>query len=100
MLERLTPSVGLITLYFDVSGWKKTTSYSFGEFTISEREELSYVAVKNNQPPFLVKRGAMADSYANLFGDCPIFVREYPLASRQDWNYLGELITAYNQLCR
>lgn len=100
LLERLTPSGGRLALYFDASGWKKTTEYSFGNFSLSNQQDLSYILVKNSTEALLVKRGELETLYDNLFGDCPAFIRRYPTASRRDWNGLGELVAAYNQLCQ
>ncbi len=99
LLERLTPAGGRIALYFDVSGWKKTTEYSFGNFSISNRQELSYVAVKNDRESLLAKRGDLEAVHDRLFGDCPAFVRDYPVATRRDWNQFGAMVDAYNQRC-
>ncbi|MFD2570807.1 hypothetical protein ACFSUS_09200 [Spirosoma soli] len=100
LLERLTPYGSSIVLYFDVSGWKKTVDYSFGNFSISNRQDLSYIVLKNNTESLIAKRGDMEAIHENLFGDCPAFIRNYPVATRRDWNLFGDMVAAYNQLCQ
>ncbi|GAB3506842.1 hypothetical protein GCM10027341_40570 [Spirosoma knui] len=100
LLERLLPYGGNIVLYFDVSGWKKTVEYSFGNFTIGATQELSYVVLKNNSESMIAKRGDMEAVHETLFGDCPEFIRNYPVARRRDWQFFGDMVTAYNQLCQ
>ncbi|MBC3787058.1 hypothetical protein [Spirosoma utsteinense] len=101
LLERLTPPGGRIALYFDASGWKKTTDYTFGNFTFElNRQEMSYVVLKNNEESLLAKRSDMEAIHETLLGDCPVFVRQYPTATRRDWNHFGEMVLAYNQLCQ
>ncbi|MVM31396.1 hypothetical protein GO755_15230 [Spirosoma sp. HMF4905] len=100
LLERLTPFGGSVALYFDVAGWKKTTEYTFGNFTIeTSRQDLSYIVLKNGREAQVAKRGEMEAVHERLFGDCPAFIRNYPSASRRNWNQFGEMVVAYNQLC-
>jgi hypothetical protein len=101
LLERLTPSGGNIALYFDVTGWKKTTEYSFGNFVLGvDHQDLSYIALKNGSEAFVAKRGEMETVHDRLFGDCPTFIRNYPTATRRDWRGFGEMVASYNQLCQ
>ncbi|GAB4017915.1 hypothetical protein [Spirosoma koreense] len=101
LLERLTIPGGAIALYFDVAGWKKTTAYTFGSFVLeTDHQELSYVAVKNGRDAFVARRSELATVYDRLFGDCPAFGQSYPALTRRDWRGLGELVDAYNHLCR
>ncbi|QHV96934.1 hypothetical protein [Spirosoma endbachense] len=101
LLERLSPLEGRVALYFDVSGWKKTTEYTFGNFVLeSNRQELSYIVLKNGQEPVLARRGDLEAVHEKLFGDCPTFIRNYPIATRRDWNQFGEMVAAYNELCQ
>lgn len=100
LLERLTPFGGSVVLYFDVAGWKKTTEYTFGNFTIeTRRQDLSYIVLKNGREAQVAKRGDMEAVHERLFGDCPAFIRNYPSATRRNWNQFGEMVVAYNQLC-
>ncbi len=100
LLERLTPAGGRLALFFDASGWKKTTEYTFGNFSLeTSRQDLSYVVVKDNGESLLAKRGAMEAIHEKLFGDCPAFVRTYPTATRREWSRFGEMVDAYNRLC-
>lgn len=101
LLERLTPAGGAIALYFDASGWKSKTEYTFGNFVFEvDRLDLSYVAVKNGSEAFIAKRGETEAVHERLFGDCPTFMRNYPTATRRDWRYLGEMVAVYNRLCQ
>ncbi|NDU98196.1 hypothetical protein [Spirosoma terrae] len=101
LLERLTPFGGSVALYFDASGWKKTTEFTFGNFILeTDRLELSYIVLKNGRESFLAKRANFEAVHDRLFGDCPAFVRNFPTANRRDWRILGEMVTAYNQLCQ
>ncbi|QIP14992.1 hypothetical protein G8759_21375 [Spirosoma aureum] len=101
LLERLSPLEGRVALYFDVSGWKKTTEYTFGNFVLeSNRQELSYIVLKNGQEPLLARRGDLEAVHEKLFGDCPTFIRNYPIATRRDWNQFGDMVAAYNELCQ
>jgi hypothetical protein len=101
LLERLTPPGGRIALYFDAAGWKKSTEYIFGNFTFElNRQEMSYVVLKDNVVALLAKRSELETIHETLLGDCPVFVRQYPTATRRDWNYFGEMVRAYNQLCQ
>lgn len=100
LLERLTPFGGTIALYFDASGWKKSVEYTFGDFTIGASQELSYIVVKNNVEAVLAKRGTLEEIHENLFGDCPEFIRNHPVATRRDWRFFGEMVTDYNRLCQ
>lgn len=101
LLERLTPAGGRIALYFDAAGWKKSTDYTFGNFTFElSRQEMSYVVLKDNNASFLVKRRDLEAIHETLLGDCPVFIRQYSTATRRDWNYFGEMVRAYNQLCQ
>ncbi|QJW90873.1 hypothetical protein HNV11_16555 [Spirosoma taeanense] len=100
LLERLTPDGGRIALYFDVSGWKKTTEYSFGNFSISKRQDLSYIVLKNGSESLIAKRGDLETVHERLFGDCPSFIRNYPVAKRRDWEVFGAMVDTYNQLCQ
>ena len=101
LLERLTRFDGAIALYFDASGWKKSTDFTFGNFTIETNHiELSYVAVKNGTDAFVVRRSEIETVYKRLFGDCPEFMRNSLTATRRDWRYLGDNIADYNRLCQ
>ncbi|GAB4031750.1 hypothetical protein [Spirosoma jeollabukense] len=101
LLERLTPAGGRIALYFDVSGWKKTTEYSFGNFVLSvDHQDLSYIALKNGGESFVAKQGEMESVHDRLFGDCSTFIQNYPTATRRDWREFGEMVASYNQLCQ
>ena len=101
LLERLTPAGGAIALYFDASGWKSKTEYTFGNFVVEvDRLDLSYVAVKNGTEAFIAKRGEIEAVHERLFGDCPLFIRNYPTATRRDWRYFGDMVSAYNRLCQ
>lgn len=101
LLERLTPSGGRIALYFDVSGWKKTSEYTFGNFAFElDRQDLSYIVLKNGNESVLAKRGEIEVVHDQLFGDCPALIRTYPNVTRRDWNRLGDMVLAYNELCR
>lgn len=101
LLERLTRFDGAVALYFDASGWKKSTDFTFGNLTIeTNHKELSYVAVKNGTDAFVARRGEIETVYERLFGDCPEFMRNNPMATRRDWRYLGDLIAEYNRLCQ
>jgi hypothetical protein len=101
LLERLTPFGGSIALYFDVAGWKKTTEYSFGNFVLSrEQQDLSYIVLKNGIEAWVAKRGEMETVHEKLFGDCPAFLQQFPVATRRSWPYFGEMIRAYNDLCQ
>jgi hypothetical protein len=101
LLERLSPLEGHVALYFDVSGWKKTTEYTFGNFVLeSNRQELSYIVLKSGQEPLLAKRSDLETIHEKLFGDCPAFIRNYPIATRRDWKQFGEMVAAYNELCQ
>lgn len=100
LLERLTPAGGRLALFFDASGWKKTTEYTFGNFSLeTSRQDFSYVLLKDNSESLIVKKGDMEDVHDRLFGDCPAFIRQYPTATRRDWNQFGEMVDAYNRLC-
>ncbi|MGF7214196.1 hypothetical protein GGR92_000336 [Spirosoma lacussanchae] len=99
LLERLTPAGGPLALYFDVSGWKRTIEYSFGNFTISHRRDLSCVVVKIGQPPLIARPDNLEAVHDAIFGYCPEFIQNYPLATRRDWDRFGEMVVAYNQLC-
>lgn len=100
LLERLTPFGGKIALYFDASGWKKNTEYTFGSFVLeTNHEEMSYIALKNGTEVLVAKRGDLETVHDRLFGDCPTFIRNYPTATRRDWRQFGEMVYAYNQLC-
>lgn len=99
LLERLSHP-GKITLYFDASGWKKTAEYTFGNFTIATNpKDLSFVVVKDQTNARIVKKGTINDEHETLFGDCPDFVRQFPAATRKDWNRFGELVETYNRIC-
>ncbi|GAB3019310.1 hypothetical protein [Spirosoma pulveris] len=101
LLERLTPTGGRIALYFDVSGWKKTSEYTFGNFTFElDRQDLSYIVLKNGSESMLAKRGDIEVVHDQLFGDCPTLIRTYPTVTRRDWSRLGDMVLAYNELCR
>ncbi|UFH56448.1 hypothetical protein [Spirosoma sp. KNUC1025] len=101
LLERLTPAGGAIALYFDVSGWKAKTEYTFGNFVLeTNQQDLSFIVLKNGTEPFIAKRGEMETVYERLFGDCPLFIRNYPTATRRDWRFLGEMVATYNGLCQ
>lgn len=101
LLERLTRFDGSIALYFDASGWKQTTEYTFGNFVFEiNRQDLSYVAVKNGTEAFIAKRGEIETVYERLFGDCPQFMRNNPTVNRHDWRYLGDMVADYNRLCQ
>ncbi|WP_420150856.1 hypothetical protein [Spirosoma sp.] len=101
LLERLTPPGGAIALYFDPSGWKSKTEYTFGNFVFEvDRLDLSYVAVKNGSESFIAKRGEIETVHERLFGDCPLYIRNYPTAARRDWRFLGEMVATYNRLCQ
>ncbi|GAB4019771.1 hypothetical protein GCM10028808_58610 [Spirosoma migulaei] len=101
LLERLTPPGGGVALYFDAAGWKKTSEYTFGNFTFeTNRQDLSYIVLKNGRDAQVAKRGDMEAVHEKLFGDCPAFIRHYPMASRRNWNQFGEMVLAYNQLCQ
>lgn len=100
LLERLTPDGGRVALYFDPSGWKKSSEYTFGNFVFEfNQQDLSYVVLKNGQESLLAKRGQFEAVHDTLFGDCPEFVRSYPVATRRDWRHFGEMVMAYNRLC-
>ena len=100
LLERLTPPGGRVALYFDVSGWKRTVEYSFGNFTLGTNpQDLSYVIVKDNQESLIAKRGDVETIHEKFFGDCPAFIRQYPSAMPRMWNRFGEMVDAYNHLC-
>ncbi|WP_461095018.1 hypothetical protein [Spirosoma gilvum] len=100
LLERLTPFWGNIALYFDAAGWKKTTEYTFGNFTIkTDHQDFSYIVLKNGQESWVAKRGDMEAVHDKLFGDCPAFIRNYPSATRRNWREFGEMVASYNQLC-
>ncbi|MFC5410127.1 hypothetical protein ACFPMF_12455 [Larkinella bovis] len=99
LLERLSHP-GKITLYFDANGWKKNSEFTFGNFTIGTNpRDLSFVVVKDRTNARLVKKGTIDDEHEALFGDCPAFVRQFPAATRRDWNRFGEIVEAYNQTC-
>jgi hypothetical protein len=99
LLERLSHP-GKITLYFDASGWKKNAEYTFGNFTIGTNpRDLSFVVVKDQTNARIVKKGTINDEHEALFGDCPAFVRQFPAATRRDWNRFGEIVEAYNRTC-
>ncbi|GAB3914331.1 hypothetical protein GCM10028803_59590 [Larkinella knui] len=99
LLERLSHP-GKITLYFDANGWKKHSEYTFGNFTIGTNpRDLSFVAVKDQTNARIVKKGTIDDEHEALFGDCPAFVKQFPAATRRDWNRFGEIVAAYNQTC-
>jgi hypothetical protein len=101
LLERLTPIGGRIALYFDASGWKKTTEYTFGNFVFElDRQDLSYIVLKNGSEPMLAKRGDIEAVHDQLFGDCPTLIRTYPTVTRRDWSRLGDMVVAYNELCQ
>lgn len=100
LLERLTPFGGRVALYFDPFGWKKTSEYTFGNFTVGTNpRDLSYVVLKNGTASLLATRGEFGVIHETVFGDCPAFIRAYPVASRRDWNQFGDMVKAYNQLC-
>ncbi|WP_338869270.1 hypothetical protein WBJ53_19695 [Spirosoma sp. SC4-14] len=100
LLERLTPFGGKIALYFDASGWKKTTEYTFGNFVFeTNHEEMSYIALKNGTEVLIAKRGNLEVIHDQVFGDCPAFIHNYPTATRRDWKQFGDMVYAYNQLC-
>lgn len=99
LLEQLSHP-GKITLYFDANGWKKHSEYTFGQFTIGTNpRDLSFVVVKDQTSARIVKKGTIDDEHEALFGDCPVFVRQFPAATRRDWNRFGEIVEAYNQTC-
>ncbi|RRA99938.1 hypothetical protein [Larkinella rosea] len=99
LLERLSHP-GKITLYFDANGWKKHSEYTFGQFTIGTNpRDLSFVVVKDQTSARIVKKSTIDDEHEALFGDCPAFVRQFPAATRRDWNRFGEIVEAYNQTC-
>ncbi|GAB3924462.1 hypothetical protein [Larkinella terrae] len=99
LLERLSQP-GKITLYFDANGWKKHSEYTFGQFTIGTNpRDLSFVVVKDLTSARIVKKSTIDDEHEALFGDCPAFVRQFPAATRRDWNRFGEIVEAYNQTC-
>ncbi|MGA0556443.1 hypothetical protein ACO2Q8_07325 [Larkinella sp. VNQ87] len=99
LLERLSHP-GKLVLYFDANGWKKNMEYTFGNFTIGTNpKDLSFVVVKDQTNARIVKKGTIDDEHEALFGDCPAFVRQYPAATRRDWNRFGEIVEAYNQTC-
>ena len=101
LLERLTPIGGRIALYFDASGWKKTSEYTFGNFAFElNRQDLSYIVLKNGSESMLAKRGDIEAVHDQLFGDCPSLIRTYPNVTRRDWSRLGDMVLAYNELCR
>lgn len=100
LLERLTPLGGSVALYFDAAGWKKTTEYTFGNFTIeTDHQDFSYIVLKHGQASWVAKRGDMEAVHDRLFGDCPVFIRNYPSATRRNWREFGEMVASYNQLC-
>ena len=99
LLERLSHP-GKITLYFDANGWKKHSEYTFGNFTIGTNpRDLSFVVVKDQTNARSVKKSTIDDEHEALFGDCQAFVRQFPAATRRDWNRFGEIVEAYNQTC-
>lgn len=101
LLERLTRFDGALALYFDPSGWKQKSEYTFGNFVFEiDRQDLSYVVVKNGTEAFIAKRGEIETVYERLFGDCPQFMRNNPTVTRRDWRYLGDMVADYNQLCQ
>ncbi|GAB2563622.1 hypothetical protein [Spirosoma aerophilum] len=101
LLERLTPIGGRIALYFDASGWKKTSEYTFGNFVFElDRQDLSYIVLKNGSESMLAKRGDIEAVHDQLFGDCPTLIRTYPTVTRRDWSRLGDMVLAYNEFCR
>lgn len=100
LLERLTRFDGPMALYFDASGWKQKTEYTFGNFVFEvDHQDLSYVVLKNGEA-LIAKRGELETVYERLFGDCPQFIRNNPTASRRDWRYLGDMVADYNRLCQ
>ncbi|WP_080057944.1 hypothetical protein [Spirosoma aerolatum] len=100
LLERLTPFGGSVALYFDAAGWKKTTEFTFGNFTVeTDYQDFSYIVLKNGQESWVAKRGDMEVVHDKLFGDCPAFIRNYPSATRRSWREFGEMVASYNQLC-
>ncbi|OZI06057.1 hypothetical protein BWI93_22525 [Siphonobacter sp. BAB-5385] len=99
LLERLTPTDGPLALYFDPSGWKNSPGFTFGNFTISRQQELSYILVKNNHAFFLARPTDVEQIHQKVMSDCPAFLERYPTATRRDWQELGERVVFYNQSC-
>jgi|GEM_PF-2304755 len=100
LTERLSRTSSKLALYFDASGWKQSQEFTFGNFSIGTNpKDLSFVVVKKGAEPVVVKRGTIDEHYESLFGDCSVFVKKYPDATRRDWNRFGEMVDAYNSLC-
>lgn len=99
LMERLTPADGPLALYFDPSGWKNSPGLTFGNFTISREQELSYILVKNNHEFFLARPTDVEQIHEKAMSDCPAFLERFPTATRRDWKELGERVIFYNQSC-
>ncbi len=99
LLERLTPIDGPLALYFDPSGWKNSPGFTFGTFTISREQELSYILVKSDREFFLARPADVEQIHAKAMSDCSAFLERYPTATRRDWQELGERVVFYNQSC-
>lgn len=95
-MERLMDG-NKIKIYNNPSGGEKSTSLA--GIKLSEKEA-SYVVVKQDDKPFILKKKNYEDEFDSIFGDCPSFIsaaKNNP--DLKKFKQLGTAIESYNKSC-
>lgn len=95
-MERLMTG-SKVNLYSNPSGAEGSTS--IGGFKLSENDA-SYVVVKQDGKPFILKKKNYEEEFASLFGDCQSLMdsaKEKPELKK--FKQLGTVVESYNTKC-